>query len=59
MFKIPKFREFDWVFRYFNSVFQNEVKACIFYRQAGGSHNMKFTQVIESDILSARFHFEA
>ena len=38
MFKIPKFRDFDWVFRYFNSVFQNEVKACIFHRQAGGSH---------------------
>ena len=38
MFKIPKFRDFDWVFRYFNYEFHNEVKACIFHRLVGESH---------------------
>ena len=38
MFEIPKFRYLDWVFRYFNYKFHNEVKACIFHRLVGESH---------------------
>ena len=38
MFKIPSFRDFDWVFRYFNYELHNELKACIFHHLVGGSH---------------------